>query len=79
MTEPCSVPGCPDPGTVNVVAGPDTPSVLEPATIEDVLADGHPTFVEAVSCPGHVGIVRRHLQERTQPRRMAMREGRPPR
>lgn len=73
----CDVPGCYGRGIV-VPVGPDTPSVLDPETLEDVLADGEPTYVTALACAEHIDIVKRALQERHQPRRMAMREGRPP-
>lgn len=74
----CAFPGCTSTDRLIVVpVGPDVPSVLEPETLDDVLKDGPPRFVDAMSCEAHLPLVKRMLQERHQPRRTAYREGRP--
>ena len=78
----CDVPGCPNPGNIRVPVGPDIPPHL---TVDEdgepvyayAIDDPAPTYVVGNTCQDHIEIVKAALRERHQPRRQAMREGRP--
>lgn len=70
----CAFPGCRrKQGLAEVLVGPDLPFASEATRIEDA----RPQVATDHACEEHVELVLRMLQERDNPRLMALHEGRP--